>query len=436
MVAVIKCDRRITWTAPLFGRLFPYLIPVLGKPLLEYYVDYCILCNVSKIVFVVEKYNRQLFDFISRISACEIQIKVELSDSSNAGGEAEIVFDGFAMPCYDKRTKAESVDISELRMSVGKMVLPNFLVVNGGGIFLPDFVALRLESVSDYYRASMTLLEKYTDMFSLRGYSAEKGIFFGINDSIMYRAHIDAPVIVGDNSQIGGGSQIGPNVIVGKLSLIDSNSSLSNSIVLDMTYIGKERNICGKIVTRDYIIDPHTLEMTPLEDPRETVATLFYRSRRFAYSVLGRLTAVVLLIPILPFSMPFVFCGKPESEILSFERDGRTVSVPFYKRSSKLRDIWFFKLLQDKLPRLFHVVVGNLSLVGDSLQSSKNPENIKYYGGKYRPGAFTCADCKGVKFSDWKIIDDLHYKNNRTMKSDMQVILRTFISRLFGDQSK
>lgn len=82
MVAVIKCDRRITWTAPLFGRLFPYLIPVLGKPLLEYYVDYCILCNVSKIVFVVEKYNRQLFDFISRISACEIQIKVELSDSS------------------------------------------------------------------------------------------------------------------------------------------------------------------------------------------------------------------------------------------------------------------------------------------------------------------------------------------------------------------
>lgn len=82
MVAVIKCDRHITWTAPLFGRLFPYLIPVLGKPLLEYYIDYCILCNVSKIVFVVEKYNRQLFDFISRISACEIQIKVELSDTS------------------------------------------------------------------------------------------------------------------------------------------------------------------------------------------------------------------------------------------------------------------------------------------------------------------------------------------------------------------
>lgn len=88
MVAVIKCDRRITWTAPLFGRLFPYLIPVLGKPLLEYYVDYCILCNVSKIVFVVEKYNRQLFDFISRISACEIEIKVELSDSSNFGRRA------------------------------------------------------------------------------------------------------------------------------------------------------------------------------------------------------------------------------------------------------------------------------------------------------------------------------------------------------------
>ena len=85
MVAVIKCDRRITWTAPLFGRLFPYLIPVLGKPLLEYYVDYCILCNVSKIVFVVEKYNRQLFDFISRISACEIEIKVELTDNRDTG---------------------------------------------------------------------------------------------------------------------------------------------------------------------------------------------------------------------------------------------------------------------------------------------------------------------------------------------------------------
>ncbi len=97
MVAVIKCDRRITWTAPLFGRLFPYLISVLGKPLLEYYVDYCILCNVSKIVFVVEKYNRQLFDFISRISACEIQIKVELSDSSNTPPPRRLF--STALPC-------------------------------------------------------------------------------------------------------------------------------------------------------------------------------------------------------------------------------------------------------------------------------------------------------------------------------------------------
>lgn len=436
MVAVIRCDKRITWTAPLFGKLFPYLVPVLGKPLLEYYVDYCILCNAAKIVFVVEKYNRQLFNFISHISACEIEIKIELPDNPNAIKDGNIVFDGFAMPCYDKRTKAESADISALRKSAEDMVLPNFRLVNGVGIRLPDFVALRLESISDYYNVSMKLLGEYTEMFSLRGYSAEKGIYFGINDSIMYRAHINAPTIVGDNSQIGDGSQIGPNVVIGNLSLIDSNSNLSDSIVLDMTYIGKRRNFCGKIITRDFVIDPNTLEMLPLEEPSEVVATLFYRLRRFAYSILERFAALALFILILPLSIPFLFCGRPEREILSFEWEGKPVSVPFYKRSHKSRDIWFFKLMQDKLPRLLHVIIGDMALVGDSLQCAKKPENIKYYGGKYRPGAFPCADCKGVKFSDWKLIDDLHYKNNRTIKSDMQVILRTFISRLFGDQSK
>ena len=128
--------------------------------------------------------------------------------------------------------------------------------------------------------------------------------------------------------------------------------------------------------------------------------------------------------------------GKPQKcrvEVPTL--DGKTKKVSYYLRSKRLRDIYFFKLSQDKLSRLLAVVRGKINLVGDSVQVASNPKNLKFYGGNYHPGAFTYADSIGKKDVDWKVMDDLHFKNHKTLRTMLQVVLRSLISRLFGDQS-
>lgn len=79
---------------------------------------------------------------------------------------------------------------------------------------------------------------------------------------------------------------------------------------------------------------------------------------------------------------------------------------------------------------------GKISLVGDSVQVAKNPKNLKFYGSDYQVGVFNYADSTGKKDEDWKVMDDLHFKNHKTLRTDLQVVLRSLVSRLFGDQGK
>lgn len=53
MKALIKCVLPDSPWTNIFEGVHPYMITFLGKPIIDFYIDYLLLCNVSEITIVV-----------------------------------------------------------------------------------------------------------------------------------------------------------------------------------------------------------------------------------------------------------------------------------------------------------------------------------------------------------------------------------------------
>ena len=434
MKALIKCVLPdFPWTN-IFEGVHPYMITFLGKPIIDFYIDYLLLCNVSEITIVVEKYDLSLFKHVHSRSKWGTPIKIEIEEDFTSDSSYNLVCEKFCLLCYDKNFKTRTSFFDALKNSINVTLVENVFRCSNE---LPPYLAFEISSLKEYFDVNMELLNKFTDGFVMNGYGAEEGVFLGVNDVIMYKTELIPPLAIDNNCLIEGACQIGGSVIMGKLSLIDSFTKIKNCIIYDRTYVGQNLDINNKIIFRQFVIDPFISSKTKMEHSFDLSDSYTYSVMCKIRCIFERLFAGGLLVGLLPFSLLSLIFGKPEKYIVEVPlKDNSTTKISCYKRSKRLRDIYFFKLSQDKLPRLWKCLCGKISLVGDSVQVAKNPKNLKFYGSDYQVGVFNYADSTGKKDEDWKVMDDLHFKNHKTLRTDLQVVLRSLVSRLFGDQGK
>lgn len=434
MKSLIKCvPSDYSWT-DIFEGVHPYMITFLGKPLIDFYIDYLLLCNVTEITIVVEKYDLALFKHVHSRSKWGTPINIELEEDFIPDNSYNLICEKFCLICYDKNFKTRTSFFNELKNSIKVNQLENVFKCTDE---LPPFLALDIRSLKEYFDVNMQLLNNFTDGFVMNGYGAEEGVFLGVNDVIMYKTELTPPLAIDNNCLIEGACKIGGSVIMGKLSLIDSYTKIKNCIIYDRTYVGQNLDIENKIIFRQFIIDPLTSTKTKMEHSFDLAESNTYSIICKFFNVLERLSAGILFAGLLPFSLLSLIFGKPEKFLVEIPiKNDKTTKIACYKRSKRLRDIYFFKFSQDKLPRLWECFLGRLSLVGDSIQVAKNPKNLKFYGNDYKAGVFNYADSIGKKDEDWKVMDDLHFKNHKTIRTDLQIVLRSLVSRLFGDQSR
>ena len=438
MKAIIKCVRpEHSWTSN-FDSMHPYMLPVLCKPMIDFYIDYCLLCGVSEIVIIAEEYDAAFFAHIKSMNKWGTPISIGLDEADNPikREACDIFFDKFSLICYDKNYKTSSENIVNFRSDYKDIIDTDFLENINAIETLPPIVPLKIDSLKKYFDINMSLLNKYTSCFLMKGYGGEDAVFMGMNDVVMYKTQLRPPLVIDDNTQIESACRIGSSII-GILSLIDRRTSIKNCIVFDRTYVAENQTIEGKIIFRQYIIDPTTEEKTRMLTSFEMSDTYAYIAIKALARVFERTLALLLFILLSPFSLLSFIFGKPQfSEIELTGKENRKWKIRYYLRSSRLRDIYFFKFSQDKLPLLWAAVLGKIRLVGDSIQVARDAKNMKFYGKHYRVGAFNYAGSIGKKDFEWRVMDDLHYKNHRSIRTDLQVILRTLVSRIFGDQSK
>lgn len=439
MKAVIHCVSMAgDWPGEFFPRWNAYLLPFLGKPLLEFYVDACSLCGVDELLVLQEDYDAEVAEFLGDGSNWGVKISHATSGKGATGedvlrfnsgfvkGAEVLFFDGLFFPFYDKHAH----------------VYPDRLPTRGPlrllgakGDVAPDDGVIRplpVCTLRDFYRLNMMLLEKYADGLVMKGYGAERGVFFGMNDVVSKGVNLAPPFVIGNNVSVDDDAEIGPMTILGDTCIVDKRTRLTRSVVFDKTYVGADLEVDGKIVAGGTIIDPESEVAVEFKDNYFVSRVRIGAVRRTLWRARDILLSLFLALCGLPFFLLFRLIGEPPHVKTPFRTRGGHARPCHYPRFG--RDgghVWFFRFSVDKFIPLCLVLSGKMRLVGDTLWDTESESGMFKRYKNYHAGAFTYADSLGHHDPYECLIDDLYYAHNRSLKTDLQLLLRSYLQRLF-----
>jgi len=125
--------------------------------------------------------------------------------------------------------------------------------------------------------------------------------------------------------------------------------------------------------------------------------------------------------------------AEPDGPQLAAKEDGRLTKVGKFLREHHL----------DELPQLWNVFIGNMSMVGPRPERKYFIDKIMKYDSRYqylyeiRPGVTSEATLhNGYTDTMEKMLKrldrDLYYLENRTLRMDIQIIIETASSIVFG----
>ena len=105
------------------------------------------------------------------------------------------------------------------------------------------------------------------DVFTIPGYSSEKGVHLGRNVILEYGTDVKPPVLMLDNTWCARNVRLDGDVIVESGSFIGEGAHLRRTVVCHDTYIGEGLDLDGKIVVGHRVIDADTGAWVDLEEP-------------------------------------------------------------------------------------------------------------------------------------------------------------------------
>jgi hypothetical protein len=108
---------------------------------------------------------------------------------------------------------------------------------------------------------------RHPDMFTVPGYSSEKGVHLGSNVILEHGTSVKPPVLLLDNTWLGRNVILDGEVIVESGSFVSEGARLRNTVVGRDTFVGAGLDLDGKIVAGRRIIDAETGTWVDIEEP-------------------------------------------------------------------------------------------------------------------------------------------------------------------------
>lgn len=279
------------------------------------------------------------------------------------------------------------------------------------------------------------------------------GVWVGKNCVIHPSVRITPPVVIGDNTQIGREVELGPNVVIGSHVIIDDEATVRQSTIMNYTYIGHLVNVENRFVHHNLIIDNKSSEHIFITDPfilGEAAPRVVNRSLRRAYDLTWALLLTLLLLPIMLiigvitrlshgviFEKIKVFGttykqihagnkASPESFTLTHFATSRAENETHSRFGNWLRSTELYRL-----PELFDVISGKLSLVGVRPIQTKALEQFTEEW-QYQKFSYSCG-LTGLWYTEGSshlsdessIIFDVYYVAMRDFWEDLRIFRTT-----------
>jgi hypothetical protein len=295
-----------------------------------------------------------------------------------------------------------------------------------------------LSDIGAYYALNMSLVGGESARYVPPGYSSRDGASIGYNVLIPPSVELHPPLIIGNDCRIHPMAVVGPNAVIGNHVIVDRQTELAECVVLDGTYLGRNLEIKGKIVSGSRIVSPDDGAVVELSEPW-LLASLEPHAQvaDLVRAVAGWMGAVILMLAqVVPFALmyPLIRLGGIGGYRVSprLGRRGRVLRFPVWTTLNS-RSRWgrvFVGLSLDLFPALALAVLGRLWLCGHAPLHPERDQALLRRLRRYFPAAIGYHTRSAESGSGAaETAEALYYERYRSPAEDARTVCRALAGR-------
>ena len=304
-----------------------------------------------------------------------------------------------------------------------------------------DVEPLVLDNIRAYYDLNLRLVRGEISRYVRPGFGGGDGACIGSNVVVPPSVELRPPLIIGNNCRIHPMAVIGPDVVIGNGVIIDRQTEISGSVIMDDTYLGPRLEIRDRVVAGARLIDPTDGTVVDIADPW-LLAPLNapIRASDFLRAAGGWLTAVALTVVMAPFFFVFhmLLLARGAGAFQLSARLGlrdRVLRLPFWivRQENSLLHRAFTALSLDLFPLIALAAIGRIWLCGHAPLHPERDAELRKRLRRYYPAAIgyhTLPGAPGDRVS--ASADAFYYERYRAPLEDARILLRVLTGRLLA----
>ena len=261
----------------------------------------------------------------------------------------------------------------------------------------------------------------------------EKDLWLSRAVTLHPTAELIPPVFIGERCQINQGVKIGPNVVIENGCLIDTNSTITDAVIREGSYVGESLDVASSIVDGHNLINLSLQTQVTIPDDHILSDLRNSSLRHFIPSLLEKMLAIVLLVLLAPLAaLPLLSRRLIRKEVVTLPASQAqdrwsTWSLFSFRPKNQNR---FSKLIAH-LPSLLNIIKGELHFVGVTPRSKDAlvsiPDHWRDILLRGKPGLFTLLDIEKTIDAETSFVTEAYYVTNRSFFGDMNIMVKKVI---------